>query len=358
MLKNFIKISSNSIIYVIIPNIVTGGPEALHQLALELKKKFNVRIYYWPSFNNNFLYQKYKIKFTNKINDNEKNLIICAEHFTQLDFVLKFKKIKKICWWLSVDNFLTSYIFHAKHKFTKSLIKIPLNIIKIFNFITLGALGNPTTQEYLLFISSFINLNKNKYISQFKFHLTQSYYSLIFLKKNKIFNSMPVSDYINNDYFVKTNNNKKKNIICYNPSKRMDYAGKIIKICKNLKFIPLKNLSRDDIIKTLKTSKIYIDFGNHPGKDRIPREAVMLNNCILTNKKGSAKYYEDLAIPSEFKFKENIFNLFAIKEKINDTIKNFDKKIIKFDQYKEKIKNERKIFKNEIKELFNNSIKH
>ena len=65
MLNNFIKISPNSIIYIVIPNIVTGGPEALHQLGLELKKKFDVRIYYWPFFNNNFLYQKYKIKFIN-----------------------------------------------------------------------------------------------------------------------------------------------------------------------------------------------------------------------------------------------------------------------------------------------------
>jgi hypothetical protein len=353
MLNNFIKISPNSIIYIVIPNIVTGGPEALHQLGLELKKKFDVRIYYWPFFNNNFLYQKYKIKFTNKIDDNKKNIIISAEHFTQLNFILKFKHIQKICWWLSVDNFLTSYIFQKKHKFIRSIIKIPLNLIRIFNFFTLGAIENPSVDEYLLFLSYFINLKKNKYISQFRFHLTQSHYSLIFLKKKKILNSMPISDYIDDDYFIKINNEKKENIICYNPSKRMDFANKVIKICKNLKFIPLKNLSKQNIIKTLKISKIYIDFGNHPGKDRIPREAAMLNNCVLTNQKGSAKYFEDLAIPPEFKFKENFFNLFIIKNKINYIIKNFEKEVAKFDQYKKKIKNEKKIFKIEINQLTN-----
>ena len=351
MLQNYIKIYPNSIIYLIIPNIVTGGPEALHQFGLELRKRFNVKIYYWPFFNNNFLYQKYKIKFTTKIDDDKKNIIICCEHFTQLDFVLKLKKIQKICWWLSVDNFLTSYILQTKHKYIRSLIKIPLNFIKIINCITLGIIEKPTIDEYLLFLSSFINLRKKKCISQFKFHLTQSYYSSIFLKKNKIFNKMQVSDYLNNDYFVKTDNNKKKNIICYNPSKRMSYANKIIKFCNNLKFIPLKNLSKENIITTLKTSKIYIDFGNHPGKDRIPREAAILNNCVLTNKRGSAKYYEDLSIPSEFKFKENFYNLFLIKKKINYIIKNFKKEILKFDNYKIKIRNEKNIFKKEIKEL-------
>jgi hypothetical protein len=38
MIKNNIKINSNSTVYLVIPNVVTGGPEALHQLALELKK--------------------------------------------------------------------------------------------------------------------------------------------------------------------------------------------------------------------------------------------------------------------------------------------------------------------------------
>ena len=76
MIKNNIEINSNSTIYLVIPNVVTGGPEALHQLALELKKKFTVRIYYWPSFNNNSLYKKYKIKFTDDIKDKSNNIII------------------------------------------------------------------------------------------------------------------------------------------------------------------------------------------------------------------------------------------------------------------------------------------
>jgi len=351
MIKNNIEINSNSTIYLVIPNVVTGGPESLHQLALELKKKFTVRIYYWPSFNNNSLYKKYKIKFTDNIKDKSNNIIICAEIFSQLDFVSKFKKINKICWWLSVDNFLKSYILQRQILFIRFLIKTPLYFLKLLNSITLGILGNPTLEEYLLFLTSFTKLKNSKYIAQFKFHLTQSQYSLIFLKKNKIFNSIPISDYINDDYFVKINNNKKENIICYNPSKRRDYTNKIIKICKDFKFVPLVNFSKNQLIQILKTSKVYIDFGNHPGKDRIPREAAILNNCILTNKKGSAKYTEDLAIPSEFKFRENLLNLFIIKKKIKEIFLNFDKEIPKFNEYKKKIRKEKIIFQNETKDL-------
>lgn len=33
------------------------------------------------------------------------------------------------------------------------------------------------------------------------------------------------------------------------------------------------------MILTMRKAKVYIDFGFHPGKDRIPREAVMCGAC-------------------------------------------------------------------------------
>ena len=44
----------------------------------------------------------------------------------------------------------------------------------------------------------------------------------------------------------------------------------------------------NQIIQILSRSKIYIDFGFHPGVDHLPREAAILKNCIITNKEGSA----------------------------------------------------------------------
>ena len=53
--------------------------------------------------------------------------------------------------------------------------------------------------------------------------------------------------------------------------------------------IELKGFNNKQIINIFKKTKIYLDFGYHPGKDRMPREAVLFNNCIITNKRGSAK---------------------------------------------------------------------
>ena len=117
-------------------------------------------------------------------------------------------------------------------------------------------------------------------------------------------------------------------------------------------FIPLTNLSNKQIKETLLKSKIYIDIGSHPGKDRLPREAVMLGNCVITNKKGSANNISDVAIPNEFKFNEKYLNIKKIDNKIKLIFDNYEKEYSKFDSYKTKILNEKKIFKAEVEKLF------
>ena len=46
----------------------------------------------------------------------------------------------------------------------------------------------------------------------------------------------------------------------------------------------------------------YIDFGPHPGMDRLPREAALAGCVVITNCEGAANFQEDLPLPSEFKF--------------------------------------------------------
>ena len=59
-------------------------------------------------------------------------------------------------------------------------------------------------------------------------------------------------------------------------------------IQSKINLIPLINFNKKEIINFLSKSKIYIDFGFHPGQDQMPREAAILKNCIITNKEGSA----------------------------------------------------------------------
>ena len=99
-------------------------------------------------------------------------------------------------------------------------------------------------------------------------------------------------------------------------------------------------------------SKVYIDFGHHPGKDRFPREAASCGCCIITGMKGAAKYYEDVSIPAEFKFESNKKEIANIISKIEECFNNFDSESLKFDDYRKKIKLEEQKFERDIEEIF------
>lgn len=47
-------------------------------------------------------------------------------------------------------------------------------------------------------------------------------------------------------------------------------------------------LSAEEVQAMLKKSKVYIDFGGHPGMEHIPREAALAGRIIVTNRAGSA----------------------------------------------------------------------
>jgi hypothetical protein len=352
-----LKLSNFNKIYLMIPaKVSTGGPEAMHQLGNilqnDLRKK--VKIYYVPTNTVDPIHQNYKkfsLDFVRIIDDDSKNLLIIPEYYNYLIEAKKFTKIKKTIWWLSIDNYLVSKFEFDNNKTLKKIYKIPFKILKKFNEITKFFFGIYTEQDYLKFIFRLKDFNRFDEIKQSNFHLAQSKYAYDYLKKklNKI---DYLSDFIREDITnTNINNVKKENIVCYYPFKSNNFMNLILDKLE-YKFVPLTNLNNNKIKETLLKSKIYIDIGSHPGKDRLPREAVILGNCIITNKKGSARNNEDLAIPGEFKFKEKYSNIYRIKKKINLIFNDYNKEYSKFNFYKSKILNEKKIFKEEISKLF------
>ena len=359
-----LSLTKNSNIYILCPaNVHTGGPKCLHQLAYELKNvlKKKVYMYYFPMFSEKYEnpvhenYNSYQIPFTNKIDDNEDNLLIVPEMNKTIEISKKYKNIKKVLWWLSVDFFLLTKFNDNFSKYLRSLIKIPYNFICFFNKVTQYRFGNLSLPKYLKLIyfkNPFYNVLKLK---DFQINLVHSFYQMDILRSKNL-KGFLLSDFIEDDFFQeaeKINIEKKENVICYNPNKSSVFMKKIIESNQEFKFVPLTNLKKKDVIEKLSESKIYIDFGFHPGKDHMPREAAILKNCILTNKEGSAFYFEDVPINDEFKFDEKKKNLDSINKIIIKIFKDYKTEINKFESYRKKLKDQKKTFKNEVNEIFN-----
>lgn len=304
----------------------TGGTELLHQLAYKLNKlgQPTYMVYSKPvkgtSVEKRF-FVKYQVRQADKIEDVSENLLIMPENI--LKYLPSYKHIQKAAWWLSVDN------FSGARKSKCSPFRYVLRTL----------------------LDKYISFYDKKWI-----HFVQSEYARSYIvedrkiPQDRVFN---LSDYLNSD-FLESNRSidfaGRQNNILYNPKKGIEITKELMKILPQYNWIPIQGMTPAQICKLMRESKLYIDFGNHPGKDRMPREAAICGCCIITGKRGSAANDVDIKIPSKYKIDDNDFD--KIAEKIKEVLITYEEITSDFDSYREKISNEESIFNAEIKKIF------
>lgn len=312
----------NNIIIFCPANAATGGPELLHQLCYWLRKlNYNAYMYYinYNSAKNNSPVAKeyvcYKLPFILNYIDSVDNICVVPEVFSEYLYIIK--KGLKIFWWMSVDNYYANTF--AQHCNGDVLYDI---------------------------------WDDNNII-----HFVQSYYAYEHCVKNGISKGKIyyLSDYIQ-DLFVKNAKNeincKKNDCVLYNPKKGYEFTFFLIQRCTSIQWRPLINMSSVQLSNLMKHSKIYVDFGNHPGKDRMPREAAISGCCILIGNRGAAKFKEDINIPDEFRFENEYSNITSIINKIQNILQNYSTERKKFIYYKKDIIVEKRQFVKSVDYIF------
>lgn len=334
--------SNNKIIYVLTaPYYKTGGTELCHQLVYAINQLGGTAsILYKQACDEKYVnpaFEKYVTDYAILTEDfyaNNEDVIVIPESETIL--IPKFQKATIYLWWMSVDNYFKwqnlKYVYEEK-KFLRT-VKYLLTNYKL-------------KKKYL-------PLNK---MDNVRLHLAQSEYAVDFLKKNGITDIRYLSDFINDDYILESDNVTsvdKENIVIYNPSKGLLFTRNIIKGAKNITFIALSGMSNNEIMSWMKKAKVYIDFGAHPGKDRMPREAAIMGCCIVTGRRGSASF-DDVLIPDKYKFYDTKSNVASIVQTINDLLINYNERISEYANYRSKIRNEKKQFYTDVESVFMNN---
>ncbi len=342
-----IKLFKNTKIYIVCPaQIATGGPELLHQLAFDLKRVLNTETFmlYYHSIKNPVHpeYKAYKIPYVYNAEDNKNNILIVPEIEQSLNFLTNYKSIRKGIWFLSIDNYYLS-----KMKKTDLFLRRLMN--KIYRLFIGSNLFDIDYEDLL----KKYPINKDEKLKLADFYLTNSFRGYLYLKNESLSPLFYLSEYLNEDFLkIKTDLSKKQNIVAYNPKKGYNFTKKIIRKAPEIKFIPITNMTRQQVIETLQKAKVYIDFGDHPGKDRIPREAAILGCCVITGKRGSAAFYEDVPIPDKYKFENKKENIPEIINKIRDCFDNFNERYQDFIYYREVIQKEPQKFIEDLKKIF------
>lgn len=305
--------------------LVSGGPELAHQLCYTLTNEGCEAYMYYYSPNGQIVdtctpipYQKYNTKHIvdSSVLDDYSTALILPE--TGIPIFCFYPNCRWYLWWMSVDNYLS-------------------------------AVGYPN--------------NTNGQIDPFDLaniptitHLVQSEYAKDFTQNTIGIapeNIFYLSDYLNQEFFANTNaDSEKRNLIAYNPKKGFDVLAPLIEATPQFNWVPIINMNPQQVSALLHTAKVYVDFGNHPGKDRIPREAAISGCCIITNKLGSAAYYEDVPIPSRYKFDHVSAQIPQITHLIQDIFDHYNTHLDAFSPYCEMIKHEEERFVNDVRRIF------
>ncbi|MCR5303678.1 MAG: hypothetical protein K6E33_03875, partial [Lachnospiraceae bacterium] len=311
-------------VYVACPSFIkTGGPELLHQLVYWLNHYFGNAVIAYLDYGEE---KRAKVPFSHpeffhyvcgsaelfeEIEDSPENVLVVPEGWSLT--CTKVKNMKQMFWWLSVDNFIASVTYGGQD-------------------------DQENTKKVLNMLENVIDL-----------HLVQSEYAGDYIRKNGFPDDRIeyLSDYINQTYLDNADTAlecPKEDIVLYNPKKGFDFVEKVMKVSPDLQWRAIEKMTTIQVGELMRKAKVYIDFGNHPGKDRIPREAAVSGCIVITGRKGSAAYFEDVPIPEKYKIAEEEGSAEKVAHVIRQSIKDYDTLIHDFDDYRARILSEKERF--------------
>eukprot|EP00960_Hanusia_phi_P036718 752483-Hanusia_phi.AAC.1 len=159
-------------------------------------------------------------------------------------------------------------------------------------------------------------------------HITNSHYGLRYLREMGASDALLVNDYVPSSAHLLSRSSssslEKEDIIAFNPRKGLDTTMKVMAELLSKKwedrmpvFVPVQHLKHS--FSLLNIAKVYLDFGHHPGQDKIPREAAMAGCVVLTGRQGSADFFDDVPLPDMLKFESptrSIDQLFLLVRQI------------------------------------------
>jgi hypothetical protein len=331
-----LKVNQDTKVYILCaPNFATGGPEALHQLGHQLNKMgIQAFMYYYPFPAKGVnpvhkFYADYHVPYVTDVINIKENILIVPETSPEHIFEEKFGLITKVIWWLSVTN----YYRQLEPKMRRAKRKPSYWLRKLYDPI------------------QFATLSKIKELNVA--NIGHSFFSMQHLEKAGITPVGQISDYMSPEFFKKVNNDViKEDIIIYNPVKNGAYLDKIMALMPTYKWIPLINLTPEQVAQMMNKAKLYVDFGYHPGKERMPREACIMKCCMIIGKEGSAAFSEDMPIPEKYRFDKTDENIPAILETIALCLSNYEEEIKSFSKYRKNLYMEEKQFAQAVQKVF------
>ncbi len=124
----------------------------------------------------------------------------------------------------------------------------------------------------------------------------------------------------------------------------------ILALAPDLDIRYIRNMSRQEVYATFEHSRLFVDMGCFPGKDRMCREALMLGTNILISNTGAGAQYQDYALADDYKLSP--YDVQGIAARIVDMVEQPGLHAPHMDAAREQVRNERETFKREVAAFF------
>lgn len=314
---------THRIVYILCPaNVQTGGPEALHQLGRSLLDRgHDARMVYAnmdakPVRDGSLLrfadipnpapgaYAHYDMPSTFTVEDNEANALVFPE--TWIHVTREVSSLSIYVWWLSIDN------------------------------------GRRAVEAY----GGLEALRRTPYVNLFQSHYAQAYLA------DRGIMGLPLYDYTTPAVTAAEVPDRPRQDRVLYPARGAWFAGYLRRFTPDLAWQEISGFTPAQVHELFLTSKLYVDFGSHPGKDRMPREAAVLGCCIVTGRRGAAGNHFDVPIPEPYKFRDSRLLIPRIAKVIRTTLAGFASRTADFDMYRRTIRGEKFEFDGQVAAIF------
>ena len=311
-------------IYILAPGKYrTGGPEALHQLCRALIDLGHdaVMVYLTrpPAWTRNgdviavpeiddpthADYANYAVPHVWRIEDSRRNTLVFPEVW--LNLLGMGESIRRVIWWLSIDHAFPSIRLSGG---IAAIRAVPAR------------------------------------------HVAQSHYAIDWLDRRGI-RALPLYDYTNLRHLAEPVPTRPRTPEVLYPARGSRFVRVLKLFAPDIAWRELRGMTQDDVIALFRTATLYLDFGHHPGKDRMPREAAVGGCCVITGRRGAAGNAVDVPIPRRFKLRDfSPFIIPSVLRQIRAVLADAPAASAEFADYRQIIATEREELMLQVKRIF------